>query len=285
MNRDELFALLQKYRLKPDKKLGQHYLLDESILASTIAAASIEEGELVLEIGGGPGLLTKKIAEAGADVLTVEFDRNFAKLLQEEFHNWRNVHVLCDDALRLDFSDLQRDDKPYRKIVANIPYQITSPLVRKILEPKSTITVAVLLIQKEVADRLMASPGSRDRGWLTIYAEYFGSIEKVVAVPPASFWPAPEVESTVIKIVADKENRKLATPELESAFFWLVRQGFSGKRKMLNNSLAGGLQLDKSAAMVLVEKAQLDGSVRPEDLSLEQWLNLFAAYQELFVEQ
>lgn len=282
MQRDELISLLSRYRLKPTKQLGQHYLIDEAILDRTLEAAQIKDGELILEIGAGPGILTQALARAGADVLAVEYDRNFCRLLQDEYHNWRNVHVLCDDALRLDFSDLQRDGVPYKKIVANIPYQITNPLVRKILEPGSQIEMAVLLMQKEVADRLMAPPGSSDRGILTVMVEYYGSIERVVHVPPTAFWPSPQVDSTVIKIVRPSgQARPLSDTATENAFFWLVKQGMSGKRKTLINSLSGGLQLAKPTVNAIVETADLDPMFRAEDLDLAGWLRLFAAYRQL----
>lgn len=284
MNPEELKALLYKYHLRPDKKLGQHYLLDSTVLAKTIDAAAITEGELVVEIGGGPGILTKELAMAGAEVLTVEFDRDFGRLLQEEYHNWRNVHVLVDDALRIDFSNLKKDDKPYAKMVANIPYQITNPLIRKILEPGSTIQQAILLIQKEVADRLTAKPGSSDRGTLTVYVEYYGSIEIITDVPAKAFWPAPKVESAVVKITRDASRNNL-TPEQEKGFFWFVRQGFSGKRKTFSNSLSGGLQLAKDQATAIVEEAGLDLNLRAEDLSLTDWLKAFEIYQQLVLPQ
>jgi 16S rRNA (adenine1518-N6/adenine1519-N6)-dimethyltransferase len=326
MQKDELLVLLQKYHLKPNKDLGQHYLLDDSILRQIVAAGEIGKNELVLEIGAGPGILTQALAQAGADVLAVEYDRQFCRLLQQEFHNWRNVHILCDDALRLDFSNLAykpgtgtptegdgasteeasalspelkkdtSDSRYYTKIIANIPYQITNPLVRKILEPGSRIQTAILLIQKEVADRLMAPPGSSERGILTIMLEYYGSIEKICDVQAAAFWPAPKVESTVIKIRRNYDrdtksdpqkiqlsrdlNSALLSPELETPFFWFVKQGFSGKRKTLSNSLSGGLRLPKNAAVAIVEEAMIDPLLRAEDLRLEQWLHLFQIYQK-----
>jgi 16S rRNA (adenine1518-N6/adenine1519-N6)-dimethyltransferase len=279
MNHDELIALLHKYHLRPDKRLGQHYLIDTTILASIIEAAAIEKDELVVEIGGGPGILTRALAQAGAEVLTVEYDRDFAYLLQEEYHNWRNVHVLCDDALRLDFGGLVKEDQPYKKMVANIPYQITNPLVRKILAPGSVIETAILLIQKEVAQRLTSQPGSSNRGILTIMIEYYGKAEIVLPVPAESFWPAPKVESAVIKITRNTMNAQSPLPaDQEKGFFWFVKQGFSGKRKTLSNSLSGGLALPKQEMVQLIDDAQLDQKFRAEDLSLPQWITLFKAF-------
>jgi 16S rRNA (adenine1518-N6/adenine1519-N6)-dimethyltransferase len=279
MQHDQLHALLSKYHLRPDKELGQHYLIDEAILDATIAAAEIKEGELVVEIGAGPGILTSALAQAGADVLAIEFARDFCRLLQSEYHNWRNVHVLCDDALRIDFAKLEKDSQPYAKMVANIPYQITNPLVRKILSPGSPIRTAVLMIQKEVADRLIAKPGSSDRGLLTIMVEYYGAIEKVTDVPASSFWPSPKVESSVVKITRQPDNQTTRQPDNEPAFFWFVKQGLSSKRKTLINSLAAGLQKTKAETAAIVEEAQIDPLARAEDLTLEQWLNLFSIYQ------
>ncbi len=277
MNQQALTQLLGKYHLHPDKKLGQHYLIDDSVFDSIIEASDIHPGELVVEIGAGPGGLTKALATAGAEVLAVEFDRDFCRLLAEEFHNWRNVHVLGDDALRLDFSTLKNDDRPYKKMVANIPYQITNPLIRKVLAPVSIIDVAILLIQKEVADRLMAKPGSADRGILTVYLEYYGTIEQIVDVPPEAFWPAPKVNSTVVRIRRN-DREKLLDDTHSKAFFWFVKQGFSGKRKMLPNSLSGGLDLSKSQTVAIVERAGISVDLRAEDLTIEQWVTLFNMY-------
>ncbi len=282
MDPTTLHSLLVKYHLKPTKALGQHYLLDEAILAATIEAANIQPQEPILELGAGPGILTKALAEAGAEVLAVEYDAKFCRLLQEEFHNWRNIHVLCDDALRLDFESLEtKTGRPYKKIVANIPYQITNPLVRRILEPGSPIEMAVLLIQKEVADRLMAQPGSSERGLLTLMVERYGRIEKIIDVPSAAFWPAPAVNSAVIKIT--RQPVLAAEGQDDAAFFWLVKQGFSGKRKTVVNSLAGGLHLSKTETLHLLSQAAVEPANRAEDLILEQWERLFTVYKSEIV--
>lgn len=278
MNHEQLIALLQKYHLRPNKTLGQHYLIDEAILAKIIEAAHITDHELVVEVGGGPGVLTRALAQGGAEVLTVEYDREFARLLQQEFHNWRNVHVLCDDALRLDFGKIVKDDRPYKKMVANIPYQITNPLVRKIVEPGSSIETAILLIQKEVADRLTAQPGSSDRGILTIMIEYYGQARTVLDVPAKAFWPVPKVESAVIKIDRDVSVPRLLPADQEKGFFWFVKQGFSGKRKTLTNSLAGGLALPKDQVADLIKTAHIDQLFRAEDLTIKDWVALFNTY-------
>lgn len=278
MDKNQLMELLGRYHLRPDKSLGQHYLVDPTILAAIVEAAAIKPAELVVEVGAGPGILTRALASAGADVLAVEFDRRFSRLLNSEFHNWRNVHILSDDALRLDFATLERDGQPYRKMVANIPYQITNPLVRKILAVDSPLTTAILLIQAEVAERLMAPPGSSRRGILTVMVEARSTITKVIDVPPAAFWPPPKVNSTVIKLerLASDSNEEAIAPADEQAFFWLVKQGFSGKRKTLVNSLSGGLRLAKAAATAIVEEAKIAPVARAEDLTLVEWHRLFA---------
>lgn len=287
----ELNQLLSKYSLKPNKQLGQHYLIDETILAEIVRLAEIKPAELIVEIGAGPGILTSQLASAGADVLAIEFDREFCRLLQAEFHNWRNVHILSDDALRIDFSQLQKDGQPYRKIVANIPYQITNPLIRKILSPNSPIETAVLMIQSEVADRLTALPGSSERGLLTVMIEYYGKVSKLIDVPATAFWPSPKVKSAVVKIERTlrpnlsegskaKSSLVLADEKLEQAFFWLVKQGLSSKRKTLVNSLAASLQQTKNESTAIVEEAGINLMARAEDLTLAQWLNLFSVYEK-----
>lgn len=274
-NSERLRENLRQHHLHPDKKLGQHYLIDAEVLAKIVRAADVKKDELVLEIGAGPGILTKALAQAGANVLAVEFDRDFCHLLQDEFHNWRNVHVLCEDALRLDLNSLQREAKPYKKIVANIPYQITNPLVRKILSPGSQIETAVLLIQKEVAERLCAQPGNSNRGLLTVMVELYGKIESIADVPPTAFWPSPKVDSTVVRLKRAAREKPLIN---EPAFFWLVKQGFSGKRKVIGNSLSGGLQTPKDEANALLKRAGIDAQLRAEDLDLTQWLRLYELY-------
>ncbi len=296
MSKDELTALLNRYHLRPNKRLGQHYLIDGAVLAASIAAAKVQPGEPILEIGAGPGILTKALAIAGAEVLAVEYDRDFCRLLQAEFHNWRNVHVLVDDALRLDFASLKHGGRPYQKMVANIPYQITNPLIRRILSPDSPITVAVLLVQKEVAARLTAPAGSSERGLMTVMVEYYGQIKEILQVQPSAFWPEPRVDSTLIRL--DRElsqkfahepikkltkkltkKRTLADAQEEQAFFWFVRQCFSGKRKTLTNSMSGGLNMVKATVSAIVKEAAIAPLLRAEDLTLSQWLILFSAYR------
>lgn len=251
------------------KSLGQHWLQDEAILLEIVDAAEISKGEYVLEIGPGLGTLTTKIADAGADVLALEFDQDLIKGLKIRFINTSQVKIVEGDIRTFNFGELPVD----YKIVANIPYYLTSHLIRSISETPNPPSLAVLLIQKEVAERLCAGPGQMSI--LAITAQFYFECELDIEVPAKFFTPPPKVDSQVV--VLRRRHTKLFDID-EKAFFTLVKAGFSEKRKTLRNSLSGGLGLSKDDAVSLLDKAGVSATLRAQALTLDDWHKLYIAY-------
>jgi len=256
---------------KPQKYLGQNFLKDPDIAAKICAAAEIIKSETILEIGPGTGILTEELIKTGAQVLTVEKDYDLITKLQKLYKNTKNLKIIHQDILWFDTSQF----KSY-KVVANIPYSITSPLIRKFLEAENKPEIIVLMVQKEVAERITAKPGDSARGLLTLMVEFYASSEILFEVSRQEFYPVPKVDSAVIKIRPyhkphfGSEGKKVK-PEL---FFKVVKAGFSAKRRQIHNSLAATLQMDKNQVNEILEKSSIDPALRAEDLTFEQWREL-----------
>lgn len=259
------------------KRFGQHFLVDEFVLEDIIRAANLAPDARVLEIGPGHGVLTSALADAVPNglVLAVEADRDLVDPLRERFKSVKQAKVIAGDILGLPLASLL--EPPYQ-IVSNLPYSITSPVITKFLlgdykgrtgEMSPRPTSMTILIQKEVAERLTAEPGNRERGVLTVLVELFGSAELIRLVPPESFDPVPRVESAVVRI-------DLNDPQAEpGAFLQLLKAGFSNKRRQLHNSLAGSLRLGAEEARTMLESADINPLLRAEQLDLGAWLRLF----------
>lgn len=254
--------------LKPTKKLGQHFLVDRTVLDNIISTAKIEASDTVLEIGPGVGTLTSFLVDRVACVVAVEKDYRFVEILRRQFPNSSIVH---QDFMNYDLSGLEG-----YKVVANLPYYITSNILRRLLatEPKPrSITV---LIQKEVAERITASAGAMSL--LAFSVQYFGKPAISAVVPKTSFWPTPEVDSAILHIevydqaVFEADVRKL---------FKLVKAGFGEKRKMLKNALAGGLAIKTSQSMKMLLMADLATSARAQELAMDDWCRLYNAAVDL----
>ncbi|TSC66019.1 MAG: 16S rRNA (adenine1518-N6/adenine1519-N6)-dimethyltransferase [Candidatus Berkelbacteria bacterium Gr01-1014_85] len=267
---EELNYWLSRFHLRADKRLGQHYLVDQGILDSIIAAAELRVDQPVVEIGAGPGVLTAALARAGGQVLAIEFDQRLVPLLRERFNNWRNVSILASDALRLNFAELPE------LMVSNLPYQITNPIFLRLVHPQSAVKRAVLMIQAEVAERFTAPVGSAKRGQLTVMLEATATLKQLFRVPPEAFRPAPAVMSAVIEL----RRRELTTEQLNRlpALFWLIRQAFASRRKILLNSLMAGLALPRNVVDVILEGAEVDGQKRAEDLTVADFDRLLTEY-------
>ncbi|BCX12427.1 MAG: ribosomal RNA small subunit methyltransferase A [Thermosynechococcus sp.] len=254
--------------IRARKRFGQHWLRSESVLAQIIAAAELHAGDRVLEIGPGRGALTRPLLVSGAEVIAVELDRDLCGQLQRQFDSER-FQLIEGDILRLDLTPLGCN-----KVVANIPYNITGPLLGHLLgsiaQPRRpAFERLILLVQKEIGDRLMASPGSKAYGALSVRVQFLATCEKVCAVPPRAFQPPPKVESVVICLRPHRTLPRVRSPQwLET----LLKQGFATRRKMLANALKS------LVAPVQVRQALLqlgrDANSRAEALSLEDWLAL-----------
>lgn len=249
-----------------NKALGQHWLTDESVLASIVDAAAVTSGDTVVEIGPGPGTLTKQLVARAQQVVAVEFDAALARALPKQV-SAQNLQVVQQDILHFDFTKVEA---PY-KVVANIPYYLTSNLIRVLSESTDPPETAVLLIQKEVAERVTAQPGSMSL--LSVTAQYYWETSLGPRVPAIMFTPPPKVDSQVL--ILHHRQAPLFKGIEPRMFFRLVKAGFGQRRKTLLNSLSGGLHLDKSAVQGMCAAASIDPQRRAQTLSLDEWHDLY----------
>jgi 16S rRNA (adenine1518-N6/adenine1519-N6)-dimethyltransferase len=254
---------------RPKKSLGQHWLHDLDALRAIVAAADIKPGDIVLEIGPGLGTLTKELCKVATKVIAVEFDELLASELPFRVPD-ENLEVRQGDILTFDFTSLP---KGY-KVVANIPYYLTSNLIRRMCESANPFSMAALLVQKEVAERVCAAPGQTSL--LSISTQFYCKVGLGPVVLAELFTPPPKVDSQVLML--EFRTEPLFKDVDEVKFFRLVKAGFSERRKKLRSSLSGGLQIDKTAADALLAKAGISGDLRAQNLSLEQWHELYLAW-------
>lgn len=247
------------------KSLGQHWLYDFASLSAMCDAVDVKDGDTVLEIGPGLGTLTELLVERADKVVAVEFDEALARDLPKRVPE-SNLQVVCQDIMSFDLTSLPAD----YKLVANIPYYLTSNLIRTLSESTNRPTNVALLVQKEVAQRVTAGPG--DMSLLSVTAQFYWETSKDLLVPAKLFTPPPKVDSQIL--VLKRREEPLFDIDAK-AFFRLVKAGFSNRRKTLLNSLSAGLQLDKPTTNQLLESAQIKPTARPQELSLEQWYELF----------
>lgn len=274
MNLPELDVplLLHQYGLRPNKTLGQNFLQDEAALNQVIEAAQINPQDTVLEIGPGLGSLTRLLAVQAHKVVAVEIDSHLIPVLKKVLAEFSNVYVYEGNILSLDIDSLVGISDYL--VVANIPYNITSMLIRHLLESRFPPRRLVLTLQKEVAQRICANPG--DMSLLALSVQVYGHPEIMAHISSAAFYPPPRVDSSVLRI--DRYPAPLIPPPELEAFFQLIKAGFSQKRKTLRNSLAAGLHLNASSTETMLKQAQIDPMRRAETLSLAEWHQLTSLY-------
>ncbi len=265
--------MLHQYGLHPHKSLGQNFLVDEHALQLVMDAADLTPQDVVLEIGAGLGSLTRQLAVYANAIIAVELDSSLIPALTQVVGQCSNVRIVEGDILALDPSLLV--SQPGYLVVANIPYYITSALIRHLLEAKLPPSRLVLTIQEQVAQRICASPG--DMSLLALSVQVYGHPSIVAHIPAGAFYPPPNVNSAVIRI--DRFKSPLIPLDHLDVFFQLTKAGFSQKRKTLRNALAGGLHLPPSAVEALLIKASLDPMRRAETLSLPEWHKLAVIYK------
>ena len=253
----------------PNKSLGQHWLKDRAVLSQIADYAELRQDDYVLEVGPGLGTLTSELLRQAGDVLSVEFDGELARKLPGQFPG-KNLTVVNEDILQFDLSQLPTG----YKVVANVPYYITSKIVQRLLTAKNKPSVAVLLVQKEVAQRMAAAPG--DMSLLSLSSQLFADVSLGEIVPAEFFTPPPKVDSQTVILKAKTEIG--LSDEQQKTVFRLARIAFAGRRKKLNTSLASGLRIDKSSTSSLLESAGLSPDMRPQDLSVEDWARLANVY-------
>lgn len=261
-------ALLKRYHLQAHKGLGQNFLQDPMALEEIVSAAEIQHTDIVLEIGPGLGSLTRYLAVTAREVIAVELDENLIPPLKAVLSPYQNVQIIHGDILKLTPNDLIAESKYL--VVANIPYYITSAVIRHLLESESKPRRIVLTIQKEVAQRICAKPG--DMSLLALSVQVYGKPRVAAHIPAEAFFPAPKVDSAVL--VIDIYSSPLIKEELLDSFFKLVKAGFSQKRKTLRNSLSSGLHISPSKAAEILTHANIDPQRRAETLSIEEWERL-----------
>lgn len=249
------------------KSLGQHWLDDPAALQAMVAAAEVGPADTVLEIGPGLGTLTQLLVKAAAQVIAVEFDAKLASKLPHRLPA-SNLQIVQQDILRFDFTGLPPD----YKVVANIPYYLTSNLIRLLSETANAPRVAVLLVQKEVAQRIAAGPGQMSL--LSVTAQFYWQVSLGIKVPAELFTPPPKVDSQIVILKRRPQPQFEADPK---RFFRLVKAGFSQRRKTLFNALGAGLHLSKPETEKLLQKAGVDPKLRPQNLSMEDWYNIYTS--------
>ena len=255
---------------RPKKGLGQHFLIDESVLDKIVAAAELDKTDTVLEIGPGLGVLTRVLVEHAGRVVAVELDEKMVRILQESLGQSPNLEIVQGDILEIEPGDLIREAY---KVVANLPYYITSAVLRHLLEAQHKPTLLVLMMQWEVAQRILAGPG--DMSILAVSVQFYGKPRLVTRVPAGAFWPRPEVDSALVRIDVYPEPPVPVTDV--DWFFKVVRAGFHQKRKQLKNTLAGSLHLTKEQVVAAMQAVGIDPRRRAETLGLEEWAALAEA--------
>ena len=263
--------LLKKYQLRSSKRLGQNFLIDEGVLRKIIEAANLSENDIVLEVGPGIGNLTVELAKKVKKVIAIEKDQDLVRILKELLDCWkvRNVRIVEGDIRKIENCKLKIEN--CYKVVANIPYYLTSPLIRKFLEASNAPKEMILMVQKEVAQRICAKPPKMSI--LAVSVQFYAKPEIISFVSKKSFWPQPKVDSAIIKI-ASRQFGVLVSRQFRERFFRIVKTGFSQPRKQLANNLSNGLKMDKGKVKNWLLKNNIQPTQRAETLTIEDWINL-----------
>ena len=267
--------ILNRFKLRADKKLGQNFLIDENVVHQIVAAAELSEADTVLEVGPGSGTLTQGLAESKARVVAVELDTRLLPVLATTLNGYDNVRVVHGDILKVNI--MEEVGAPSFKVCANLPYYITTPIIFALLEKRLPMERLVAMVQKEVAERMAAQPGGKEYGALSVAIQYYTEPKIAFIVPPTSFIPAPAVDSAVI--VCKRREKPPVEVCDEGLFFRVVKAAFSLRRKMLSNSLKNmGIKSEQVAKWL--ELAGVDGKRRAETLSLEDFAKLTNSFNE-----
>jgi len=266
--------LLRQFDLRARKGLGQHFLIDGEVLKRITSAAELTPTDVIVEVGPGLGILTRELAQKAGWVIAIELDNKLAALLKQTLASFNNVTIINDDVLRIEPENLVKEPKTGYKVVANLPYYITSPVLRHFLEASAKPELMLVMVQKEVAETIVAKPG--EMSLLSVSVQFYGEPRIIGYVPAECFYPAPKVDSAIVRIdpypqppIAD-----------EGGFFDLVRAGFTAPRKQILNSLAQGLGVAKAEVLSLLETAGIVSQRRAETLTLEEWARLWQVFKE-----
>ncbi|MCR1935410.1 16S rRNA (adenine(1518)-N(6)/adenine(1519)-N(6))-dimethyltransferase RsmA [Clostridium tepidum] len=259
--------IVNKYEFKFNKNLGQNFLVDSSVLEDIIEGAQINKEDTIIEIGPGVGTLTKELLERAKEVYSIELDGDLIPILQEELKEYDNFTLIHKDALKINFNALMENKEPI-KLVANLPYYVTTPIISRLLTEKFDFKSLTIMIQKEVAERINAKPNCKEYGSLTVLVQYYCDTKIIRKVSPNCFIPRPKVDSIVIKL--DKLSEPRVRVKSEKLFFNVVRSSFNMRRKTLWNALKN-LKIDKENMESAFERAGIDPKRRGETLSIEEF--------------
>lgn len=272
---EETRFIMKKYNIRANKNLGQNFLINEEVVKNIVGCSNIEKEDLVIEIGPGLGTLTKYLLEKAGKVICIELDTKMLQILEDRFSLYNNFELINNDVLKVDLKNIIKKEKEEGKIknvkiVANLPYYITTPIIMKLLEEELELESITVMIQKEVADRLIATPGEKNTGAITYSVYYYADSEAIMEVPNSSFIPEPEVTSKVIKLNIRKEPA--VKPKDKEKMFKIIKYAFMQKRKTLLNSLTNNdVFKNKTQGTEILNSLGIKENVRPEELTLEQF--------------
>ncbi len=269
--------IMQKYHIFPNKKYGQNFLINENIIDEIVERSEISNEDLVFEIGPGLGNLTKKLLEKAGKVIAIEIDKNLLPLLEERFSLYKSFSLINEDVLKIDFNGIIEQNKSFKKfkVVANLPYYITTPITMKLLEEKTSLDSITIMVQKEVAERLTALDTYKknaDIGAISYAVSYYCNSEIIIDVLKENFYPIPQVDSSVIKLDILKDPKVSVSDE--KLFFNIIKSSFMQKRKTLLNSLSNANIGSKEFLSEMLLNINLKSSVRPEELTLQDFANI-----------
>lgn len=278
---EETKFIMKKYNIRANKSLGQNFLINSEVVENIVNSSEINKEDMVIEVGPGLGTLTKYLLEKAGKVLCIELDTKMIKILNDRFSEYDNFEIINADVLKVNLNEVIAENKKNGKIknvkvVANLPYYITTPIIMKLLEERLDIESITVMIQKEVADRLIEIPGGKNTGAITYTVYYYCESEKIMEVPNSSFIPEPEVTSEVIKMNLRKEpGVKVDNPKV---MFMIIKSAFMQRRKTLLNALTNTkVFINKEEGLNILKKLNLNENVRAEELSLQDFANIAQA--------
>ena len=278
---EETKTIMKKYNIRANKSLGQNFLINNEVVENIVNSSEIKKEDMVIEVGPGLGTLTKYLLEKAGKVLCIELDTKMIKILNDRFSGYDNFEVINADVLKVNLNEIIEESKKNEtiknvKVVANLPYYITTPIIMKLLEDKLDIQSITVMIQKEVADRLIEIPGGKNTGAITHTVYYYCESEKIMEVPNSSFIPEPEVTSEVIKMNLRKEpGVKVDNPKV---MFMIIKSAFMQRRKTLLNALTNTkVFINKEEGLNILKKLNLNENIRAEELSLQDFANIAQA--------
>ncbi|MFH1612581.1 MAG: 16S rRNA (adenine(1518)-N(6)/adenine(1519)-N(6))-dimethyltransferase RsmA [bacterium] len=266
--------LLNKYKIKANKQLGQHFIFSQKIISKIIECFDLKKENVVLEIGAGLGILTQQVSFLANNVIAVEIDKTFLKILNDEFKDYSNIEIIEQNILDLDIVNLFEKYQKKIKVVGNLPYYIANPIIRKMLENRKYISEIIIMVQAEVAERIISSPKTKKYGILSISVQYFAKAEILTKISRENFSPKPKVNSALVKIIP--YEKPLFEVKNEDFFFQVIKSAFNKRRKTLLNSLwnSSFLKIDKEKLKEIILQSEIDPLLRAEAITIQKFVTL-----------